>query len=65
MDNIKPYYRASKKQLEYLSYLCEELELINRSLYEPYTMIRASKEIDRLKKRLAKQREISRQVVLL
>jgi hypothetical protein len=65
MDNIKPYFRASRKQLDYLAFLCNELGIMNRSLYEPYTMIRASKEINRLRRRIEKQKVISQQVVLL
>lgn len=48
------YIRASKKQLSYLAYLCDELDVRNCSLYERYSMRRAEKEISRLSRRLAK-----------
>lgn len=49
-------HKASKKQLDYLDYLCGELRMINRYKYQYCNVNMASKEIDRLQKKLAKAR---------
>lgn len=64
MEN-KPYIRASAKQLEYIAYLCKELNCTNKYLYQYCSMDLATKEIKKLKRRLVKQQEQQRQVVLL
>lgn len=64
MSDLPPYIRASAKQLEYIANLCDQLGLVNNSLYERYSMARANKEIGRLKRRLDKKYKQERQLVL-
>lgn len=64
MDKVKPYIRASAKQLEYIASLCEQTGSVNRSLYQKYSMNMANKEISKLQRLLAKQRRKERQTAL-
>lgn len=58
------YLRASKKQLEYIANLCDQLGIINPTLYSKYRLEDAAKLINRLKKRKAKRDAEARQLRL-
>lgn len=58
------YMRASKKQLAYIASLCSQLDCTNQSLYRKYSLDMATKEIKRLKRKLAKQQTFERQTAL-
>lgn len=63
-DPTKPYYRASKKQLAFISSLCEQLGLVDKTLYTKYSNDMAKKYITQLLKKLAKQNHKDRQTKL-
>lgn len=60
-----PYLRASKKQLEYIASLCDQLGIINPTLYSKYKLEDAAALITRLKRKVDKQKQQARQTKLL
>lgn len=58
------YLRASKKQLEYIASLCAQLDMVNPTLYDKYSLEKAAKLITKLKKRLDKQQKTLNQIEL-
>lgn len=58
------YRRASKKQLEYIAVLCEQLDVINPTLYSKYKLEDAAKLINRLKRKISVKQQRDRQLKL-
>ena len=52
---MKPYRRASKKQLEFIASLCNQLDEINKTLYTKYSNDMAKKYINQLLRKLHKK----------
>lgn len=63
--SIENYRRASKKQLEYIASLYDQLGETNITLYKKFTVDDASKLILRLSRKLEKQKVSNNQLKLL
>lgn len=59
------YRRASKKQLAYIDSLCQQLGMINPTLYSKYSLEMAAKLIKRLQRRIEAKHLRDRQLKLL
>ncbi len=63
---MKPkYLRASKKQLAYIDSMCQQLGVVNKTLYTKYSLDDAAKMINSLKRKLDKQKLSDKQLKLL
>lgn len=59
------YRRASKKQLAYIATLCQQLDMINPTLYDKYSLEQATRLIAKLKRKQESLRNYDRQIRLL
>jgi hypothetical protein len=59
------YLRASKKQLDYIEVLCQQLGVRNPTLYSRYTIDKAAALINSLKRKRDAKQEVDNQTRLL
>lgn len=62
---MEKYYRASKKQEEYIAVLCDKLGVTNEALYSKFNMEKAGKYIEKLQRMIERRDTESRQQKLL